>query len=141
MDEITLPRRSREGRERKGIPHAIAPPSAGRASIATAGQLQRRCCPVRQREARLSRSRIRRHDRALRHCGYFSTPQVRTYTWATTYNADAYLRLLDSYSSYRVLEPDLHERLFNAVRDLIATRFGGQVTRQWRAELFVARRR
>lgn len=73
--------------------------------------------------------------------GYFSTPQVRTYTWATTYDADAYLRLLDSYSSYRVLEPDLHERLFNAVRDLIATRFGGQVTRQWRAELFVARRR
>jgi SAM-dependent methyltransferase len=73
--------------------------------------------------------------------GYFSTPQVRTYTWATTYDADAYLRLLDSYSSYRVLDPDQHARLFEAVRDLIENRFGGEVTRQWRAELYVARRR
>jgi SAM-dependent methyltransferase len=73
--------------------------------------------------------------------GYFSTPQVRTYTWATPYDTDGYLRLLDSYSSYRVLEPDLHNRLFDAVRDVIETRFGGQVTRQWRAELYVARRR
>jgi SAM-dependent methyltransferase len=73
--------------------------------------------------------------------GYFSTPQVRTYTWATTYDADAYLRLLDSYSSYRILERDLHTRFFSAVRDLIENRFGGEVTRQWRAELYVAKRR
>jgi SAM-dependent methyltransferase len=72
--------------------------------------------------------------------GYFSAPEVRAYTWATTYDPDGYLRLLDSYSSYRVLEPDLHDRLFSAVRDVIETRFGGQVTRQWRAELYVARR-
>ena len=72
--------------------------------------------------------------------GYFSAPQVRTYTWATTYDTDGYLRLLDSYSSYRVLEPGLHDRLFDAIRDVLETRFGGQVTRQWRAELYVARR-
>jgi SAM-dependent methyltransferase len=70
--------------------------------------------------------------------GYFTAPQLRTYTWTTTYDADGYLRLMDSYSSYRVLDPGLHARLFDAVRDLIETRFGGQVTRQWRAELYVA---
>jgi SAM-dependent methyltransferase len=73
--------------------------------------------------------------------GYFSAPQVRNYTWSTTYDTDGYLRLLDSYSSYRILEPDLHRRLFDAIREMIETRLGGQVTRQWRAELYVAARR
>jgi SAM-dependent methyltransferase len=78
---------------------------------------------------------------ALEASGYFNAPEVRTYSWETIYNTASYLRLLDSYSSYRVLEPGLHQRLFEAIGAMIETRFGGTVTRSWRAELYLAQRR
>ncbi|MGO8950305.1 MAG: class I SAM-dependent methyltransferase [Ktedonobacterales bacterium] len=78
---------------------------------------------------------------ALEASGFFKAPEVRTYTWGTTYDTTSYLRLLDSYSSYRVLDVDLHEQLFDAIGEVIEARFGGRVTRQWRAELYVAERR
>ncbi len=77
---------------------------------------------------------------ALSASGLFSPPEVRQYNWETTYDTASYLRLLDSYSTHRVLDPATHDRLFAAVGDLIETRFGGKITRRWRAELFVARR-
>jgi len=77
---------------------------------------------------------------ALEASGLFKAPEVRNYTWETTYNTASYLRLLDSYSTHRILDPATHERLFAAVGELIETRFGGTVTRRWRAELYVARR-
>ena len=77
---------------------------------------------------------------ALEASGFFKAPEVRHYSWETTYDTASYLRLLDSYSSYRILDPATHERLFAAVGELIETRFGGTVTRRWRAELYVARR-
>jgi SAM-dependent methyltransferase len=73
--------------------------------------------------------------------GYFKAPAVRTYTWEMRYTTASYLRLLDSYSSYRVLDPVLHEQLFAALGDLIERRFGGTVVRPWRAELFLAKLR
>jgi SAM-dependent methyltransferase len=78
---------------------------------------------------------------ALEASGYFRVPAVRTYAWETTYDTASYLRLLDSYSSYRILEPGLHERLFETIGDLLETRFGGSVTRPWRAELYLAKLR
>jgi SAM-dependent methyltransferase len=77
---------------------------------------------------------------ALAASGFFQTPAVRNYTWETTYDTASYLRLLDSYSTHRVLDSATHERLFAAIGELIDTRFGGTVTRRWRAELFVAQR-
>jgi SAM-dependent methyltransferase len=73
--------------------------------------------------------------------GYFSPPEVRAYFWETTYDTPAYLRLLDSYSSARILDPLIHDRLFAAIGEMIETRFGGRVTRPWRAELYLARRK
>jgi hypothetical protein len=71
---------------------------------------------------------------------WFQPPEVRRYTWEATYDTVGYLRLLDSYSSYRILEPALHDRLFAALAEIIETRFGGCVTRQWEADLYLARR-
>jgi SAM-dependent methyltransferase len=78
---------------------------------------------------------------ALEASGFFKAPVVRYYPWETTYTTASYLQLLDSYSTHRVLDPATHERLFAAIGDLIETRFGGRVTRRWRAELYLARRR
>jgi SAM-dependent methyltransferase len=77
---------------------------------------------------------------AVEASGYFHPPEMRNYRWETSYDTARYLRLLDSYSSYRVLDPALHERLFAAIGDLIETRFGGKLTRRWRADLYVAQR-
>jgi ubiquinone/menaquinone biosynthesis C-methylase UbiE len=77
---------------------------------------------------------------ALEASGYFKAPEVRNYTWETTYDTASYLRLLDSYSTHRILDPATHERLFAAIGELMETRFGGAVRRRWRAELYVARR-
>jgi SAM-dependent methyltransferase len=77
---------------------------------------------------------------ALEASGWFSAPIVRTYGWEMTYDTATYLQLLDSYSSYRVLDPAVHERLFAALAEMIETQFGGIVRRSWRTELYLARR-
>ncbi len=72
---------------------------------------------------------------------YFAAPVVRTYAWTATYDASAYMRLLDSYSSYRILDPATRERLYAALTALIDDRFGGRVRIPWQAELYLAQRR
>jgi len=76
---------------------------------------------------------------ALEASGYFAAPLIRTYTWETTYDTTSYLRLLDSYSTYRILDPTLHAQLFAAIAEMLESRYGGRISRQWRAELYVAR--
>jgi SAM-dependent methyltransferase len=76
---------------------------------------------------------------ALEASGYFAAPILRTFSWETTYDTASYLQLLDSYSTYRILDPALHARLFAAIGEMLETRFGGKVSRQWRAELYVAK--
>ena len=76
---------------------------------------------------------------ALNASGYFAAPAIRSYTWEMNYDTASYLQLLDSYSTYRILDPALHARLFAAIGEMLETRFGGKISRQWRAELYVAR--
>lgn len=96
---------------------------------------------ARAREGRSAQSSWRfAREGVLQANEWFQAPEVRRYTWEMTYDTEGYLRLLDSYSSYRILEPGVHERLFAALATLIETRFGGSVTRRWEAELFLARR-
>lgn len=76
---------------------------------------------------------------ALNASGYFAAPAIRTYAWEMNYETASYLQLLDSYSTYRVLDPALHARLFAAIGEMLENRFGGEISRQWRAELYVAR--
>jgi SAM-dependent methyltransferase len=76
---------------------------------------------------------------ALAASGYFAAPVIRSYSWEITYDTPSYLQLLDSYSTYRILDPALHARLFTAIGEMLETRFGGKISRQWRAELYIAR--
>ncbi|HEX6778155.1 MAG TPA: class I SAM-dependent methyltransferase [Ktedonobacterales bacterium] len=96
---------------------------------------------ARAREGRSAQSSWRfAREGVLQANEWFQAPEVRRYTWEMTYDTEGYLRLLDSYSSYRILEPGVQKRLFAALATLIETRFGGSVTRRWEAELFLARR-
>lgn len=72
---------------------------------------------------------------------HFTTPTLRTYDWDAVYDVVAYVRLLDSYSSYRILDQAIRERLYAALTTLIEERFGGAVTLHWQARLAVAHRR
>jgi SAM-dependent methyltransferase len=53
-----------------------------------------------------------RRDGLLAASEFFETPVVRSYAWEATYDAASYLRLLDSYSSYRVLDPSVKKQPF-----------------------------
>lgn len=82
-----------------------------------------------------------RRDGLLAASEFFEAPMVRSYAWETTYDAASYLRLLDSYSSYRVLDPSVRGILFTCIAEMIDSRFNGRVIRHWQTELYIAQRR
>ena len=55
-------------------------------------------------------------------------------------DSESYLRLLDTFSSHRVLYEVTQKRLFAAVERLIDEEFGSRVAEGYRSELYVARR-
>lgn len=82
-----------------------------------------------------------RRDGLLAASEFFETPVIRSYAWQITYDAANYLRLLDSYSSYRVLDPSVKDHLFTRIAEMIDSRFNSSVIRQWQTELYIAQRR
>ena len=50
------------------------------------------------------------------------------------------MRLLDTYSDYRLLDADVREGLFDDVVGMLDERHGGQVTRRYSPTLYLARR-
>jgi SAM-dependent methyltransferase len=73
--------------------------------------------------------------------GLFAPPVTRRYLWETTYDAAGYLALLDTYSDYRRLAPDVRARLFDGLATLIDRDFGGRITKGYLTTLTVVRRR
>jgi protein-L-isoaspartate O-methyltransferase len=61
--------------------------------------------------------------------------QVRT---EVTYTADEYLTLLNTYSPYLKLDPDLKEALFNSLRDRIEQDFGGNLALSYLSAFHIA---
>jgi hypothetical protein len=51
------------------------------------------------------------------------------------YDADSYLRLLDTFSNHIVMEPAKRARLDAEVRSRLAQRPDGQLTRHWVSQL------
>jgi SAM-dependent methyltransferase len=82
-----------------------------------------------------------RQDGPLAAGEFFEMSAIRSYAWEATYDAASYLRLLDSYSSYRVLDPSARDRLFTRIAEMIDSRFNGRVILQWQTELYIAQRR
>jgi SAM-dependent methyltransferase len=72
--------------------------------------------------------------------GLFEDVVVRHFDWEVIYDADGYLRLLDTFSGHIAMQPWQRDRLYKEIRRRIAQRPDGRVRRHWGAVLQVARR-
>jgi SAM-dependent methyltransferase len=73
--------------------------------------------------------------------GLFSDVTVRHFDWEVRYDADGYLRLLDTFSGHIAMPPASRERLYGEIRRRLGERPDGQLRRHWGSVLQVARRR
>jgi SAM-dependent methyltransferase len=72
--------------------------------------------------------------------GLFDEVVVRRFDWEIKYAADAYIRLLDTFSGHIAMTQRQRDRLYGEIRRRLAARPDGQVRRHWGAVLNVARR-
>lgn len=80
-------------------------------------------------------------DRAeIEASGLFEDVAVRQFDWEVSYDADAYVRLLDTFSGHIAMQPWQRDRLYGEIRRRLARRPDGRLRRHWGAVLQVARR-
>ncbi|GCE46384.1 methyltransferase family protein [Thermosporothrix hazakensis] len=72
--------------------------------------------------------------------GFFTGVEVRRYCWEESYSAESYVRLLDTYSDHLALPEAARKRLYRSIASLIRSRFHGQITKGYMAQLYLARR-
>lgn len=82
--------------------------------------------------------RVNRTTREISNSGCFDPPEIHRVSWASTYTAEAYIRLLATFSDHAGLEPSVRENLFSHIKATVE-RFGGQIDRPWISTLFLAR--
>ena len=70
----------------------------------------------------------------------FGNITIRHYQWDEAYDADGYLRVLNTYSGHRNLQEDTRARLFGGIADLIDSRYGGRIVKGYLTTLYVAHR-
>jgi len=73
--------------------------------------------------------------------GLFESVLVRHFDWEVAYNADGYIRLLDTFSGHIAMEGWQRDRLYSEIRRRLGERPDGLLRRGWGAVLHVARRR
>jgi SAM-dependent methyltransferase len=73
--------------------------------------------------------------------GLFEPVLVRHFDWDVTYDADGYIRLLDTFSGHIAMEPWQRRRLYSEIRRRLDERADWLLRRGWGAVLHVARRR
>jgi len=73
--------------------------------------------------------------------GLFKDVQARRYTWEQTYTARVYTDLLGTYSDHIALPDDKRSALLDCITSLIATKYGGSITKRHLTELVVAKKR
>jgi SAM-dependent methyltransferase len=72
--------------------------------------------------------------------GLFTEVVVRHFDWEIAYDAEGYLRLLDTFSSHIAMQPWQRDRLHSEIRHRLGERPDGRLRRGWGAVLHVARR-
>ena len=77
----------------------------------------------------------------IQNTGFFGSILTRYYRWDETYDADGYLRVLNTYSGHRSLNDDTRERLFRGIADLIDNRFDGRIVKGYLTTLYAAKRK
>jgi SAM-dependent methyltransferase len=73
--------------------------------------------------------------------GLFEAVALNHYDWEIVYDAEEYVRLLDTFSGHISMESWKRERLYGEIRRRLAERPEGRLRRHWGAVLHVARRR
>jgi SAM-dependent methyltransferase len=72
--------------------------------------------------------------------GLFDVELVRHFDWVVRYDADSYIRLLDTFSGHLAMAPNQREHLYSEIRRRLSARPDGLLDRHWGAVLHVARR-
>jgi SAM-dependent methyltransferase len=72
--------------------------------------------------------------------GLFEDVFIRHFDWEVTYDADGYLRLLDTFSGHIAMDAWQRDRLYSEIRQRLGEREDGRLRRHWGAVLQVARR-
>jgi SAM-dependent methyltransferase len=72
--------------------------------------------------------------------GLFEPVVIREFSWEVSYDAESYIRLLDTFSGHIAMAPWQREHLYSEIRRRLAARPGGDLRRHWGAVLHVARR-
>ncbi|HEX3491090.1 MAG TPA: methyltransferase domain-containing protein [Streptosporangiaceae bacterium] len=73
--------------------------------------------------------------------GLFDDVVVRRFDWEIVYDAEGYIRLLDTFSGHIAMAEWQRERLYGEIRRRLARRPDGRLRRHWESVLHVARRR
>lgn len=81
------------------------------------------------------------HKEKIDGSGLFGEVTIRTYRWDLDYTAATYVDVLSTYSDHLAMEPAARERLFRGITDLIDGEYGGRITKEHVAVLYVARRK
>jgi SAM-dependent methyltransferase len=71
--------------------------------------------------------------------GYFEHVTSRRYLWDTTYTAESYIALLDTFSGHRALDPELRRQLYERIQGRIRHRPTEEVRKTLLATLDIAR--
>jgi hypothetical protein len=72
--------------------------------------------------------------------GCSKTSSFCHFDWEVTYDAEGYLRLLDTFSGHLAMQAWQRDRLYGEIRHRLAQRANGRLRRHWGAVLQVARR-
>jgi SAM-dependent methyltransferase len=70
----------------------------------------------------------------------FGEVTVLKYRWETEYTAQAYVKLLNTYSDHIALEKEIRAELFDGIENLIETDFGGRIVKEYLSILYLAHR-
>lgn len=75
----------------------------------------------------------------IRASGWFDVVEVSQWDWETTYDADAYIDLLNTFSGHIAMQGWQRDRLYREIRRRLALRPDGKLRRHWGGVLHIAR--
>lgn len=78
------------------------------------------------------------YEGALRNSPHFFDFVLRRYPWQETYDKTRYFKLLDTFSPHRALGPEIRQKFYADLAEIVDS-FGGSVTRYYEAVLLFAK--
>ena len=71
----------------------------------------------------------------------FEDFKVRKYYWDRQYSTIEYIKLLETYSDHRSLKEDRRRVLYEGIRDIIDSNYGGVILRPYLSVLYIAKKK